>query len=123
MMQIDCEVMNTRLIHVKEDAIPMHLSAQMRSTPPAPEAGAAANISSDGSAAFDAGRGGGNDTSSTGGDNRSFEAFAEANKIYDVDNPAERMKRKKAGVALKPEKPLLYKRRSHAKTSAPSGGS
>ena len=30
MMQIDCEVINTRLIHVREDAIPMHLSAQGR---------------------------------------------------------------------------------------------
>ena len=29
MMQIDCEVMNTKLLHVKEDAIPVHLSAHM----------------------------------------------------------------------------------------------
>jgi cyclic AMP-dependent transcription factor ATF-6 alpha len=26
MMQIDCEVMNTRLIHIREDAIPMHMT-------------------------------------------------------------------------------------------------
>merc|ERR1719323_641455 len=32
MMQIDCEVINTRLIHVREDAIPMHPSAQMRTS-------------------------------------------------------------------------------------------
>ena len=37
MMQIDCEVINTRLIHVREDAIPMHLSAQMMRTAAAPE--------------------------------------------------------------------------------------
>ena len=30
MMQIDCTVMNTRLIHVREDAIPVHMSAHMR---------------------------------------------------------------------------------------------
>ena len=27
MMQIDCEVMNTRLLHIKEDAIPLHMMA------------------------------------------------------------------------------------------------
>ena len=30
MMQIDCEVINTGLVHIKEDAIPVHLSARMR---------------------------------------------------------------------------------------------
>ena len=30
MMQIDCEVINTGLVHIKEDAIPIHLSARMR---------------------------------------------------------------------------------------------
>ena len=30
MMQIDCEVMNTRLVYIKDDAIPIHMSAQMR---------------------------------------------------------------------------------------------
>ncbi len=29
LMQIDCEVMNTRLVHVNEDAIPSHMSEQM----------------------------------------------------------------------------------------------
>ena len=32
MMQIDCEVMNTRLLHIKEDAIPIHMTAQMKPT-------------------------------------------------------------------------------------------
>ena len=32
MMQIDCEVMNTRLLHIREDAIPIHMSAQLRHT-------------------------------------------------------------------------------------------
>ena len=31
MMQIDCEVMNTRLLHIHEDSIPEHLSQAMRS--------------------------------------------------------------------------------------------
>merc|ERR1711981_229061 len=30
MMQIDCEVMNTRLLHIHEDSIPLHLSESMR---------------------------------------------------------------------------------------------
>ena len=30
MMQIDCEVINTGLVHIKEDALPIHLSARMR---------------------------------------------------------------------------------------------
>ena len=30
MMQIDCEVMNTRLIYIKNDAIPSHMSANMK---------------------------------------------------------------------------------------------
>ena len=31
MMQIDCEVINTSLVHISEDAIPTHLNARMRS--------------------------------------------------------------------------------------------
>ena len=30
MMQIDCEVINTRLLHIHEDSIPIHLSQSMR---------------------------------------------------------------------------------------------
>ena len=47
MMQIDCEVINTGLVHIKEDAIPIHLNARMRSEPiPAsPSASAATNSS------------------------------------------------------------------------------
>lgn len=30
MMQIDCEVINTGLVHIREDAIPLHLNARMR---------------------------------------------------------------------------------------------
>lgn len=30
MMQIDCEVMNTRLLFIKDDAIPYHMSASMK---------------------------------------------------------------------------------------------
>lgn len=30
MMQIDCEVMNTKLLHIRQDAIPAHMSEQMR---------------------------------------------------------------------------------------------
>merc|ERR1712241_1366696 len=30
MMQIDCEVMNTRLLHIHQDSIPAHLSESMR---------------------------------------------------------------------------------------------
>ena len=30
MMQIDCEVINTRLLHIHEDSIPVHLSQSMR---------------------------------------------------------------------------------------------
>jgi hypothetical protein len=47
MMQIDCEVINTGLVHIKEDAIPIHLSAQMRSepSPDSPSASAATNSS------------------------------------------------------------------------------
>lgn len=32
MMQIDCEVVNTRLLHIREDAIPLHLSEHMRAS-------------------------------------------------------------------------------------------
>jgi hypothetical protein len=31
MMQIDCEVINTSLIHISEDAIPIHLNVRMKS--------------------------------------------------------------------------------------------
>ena len=31
MMQIDCEVMNTRLLHIHQDSIPNHVSHAMRS--------------------------------------------------------------------------------------------
>lgn len=31
MMKIDCEVMNTQLIHVNQDAIPVHMAANLRS--------------------------------------------------------------------------------------------
>ena len=30
MMQIDCEVMNTRLLHIHQDSIPAHASHTMR---------------------------------------------------------------------------------------------
>jgi uncharacterized membrane protein YesL len=30
MMQIDCEVMNTRLLHIHQDSIPAHVSHAMR---------------------------------------------------------------------------------------------
>ena len=30
MMQIDCEVMNTRLLHIHQDSIPAHASHAMR---------------------------------------------------------------------------------------------
>ena len=30
MMQIDCEVINTSLVHISEDAIPAHLNANIR---------------------------------------------------------------------------------------------
>ena len=30
MMQIDCEVMNTRLLHIHQDSIPNHVSHAMR---------------------------------------------------------------------------------------------
>ena len=47
MMQIDCEVINTGLVHIKEDAIPIHLSSRMRSEPgPASPSSAAASNSS-----------------------------------------------------------------------------
>lgn len=47
MMQIDCEVINTGLVHIKEDAIPIHLSARMRAeSGPASEASSAASNSS-----------------------------------------------------------------------------
>ena len=47
MMQIDCEVINTGLVHIKEDAIPIHLNARMRSepSPASPSASATANSS------------------------------------------------------------------------------
>jgi len=31
MMQIDCEVINTGLVHINEDAIPTHLSGKKKS--------------------------------------------------------------------------------------------
>ena len=31
MMQIDCEVINTSLVHISEDAIPVHLNVRMKS--------------------------------------------------------------------------------------------
>ena len=31
MMQIDCEVINTSLVHISEEAIPTHLNARMKS--------------------------------------------------------------------------------------------
>jgi hypothetical protein len=47
MMQIDCEVINTGLVHIKEDAIPIHLSSRMRSEPdPATASTSAASNSS-----------------------------------------------------------------------------
>ncbi|XP_059093189.1 cyclic AMP-dependent transcription factor ATF-6 alpha-like isoform X2 [Tigriopus californicus] len=30
MMQIDCEVMNTKLLHIREDAVPVHMSAHLK---------------------------------------------------------------------------------------------
>ena len=34
MMQIDCEVMNTRLLHIHQDSIPAHVSHAMRADSP-----------------------------------------------------------------------------------------
>ena len=41
MMQIDCEVINTSLVHISEDAIPVHLNVRMKS-----EAGSATKAAS-----------------------------------------------------------------------------
>ena len=49
MMQIDCEVINTALVHIKEDAIPIHLTSRMRSEtggPATPTPSTATNFSS-----------------------------------------------------------------------------
>jgi hypothetical protein len=32
MMQIDCEVINTQLLHVKQEAIPAHMAANLRTS-------------------------------------------------------------------------------------------
>ena len=37
MMQIDCEVINTSLVQISEDAIPIHLNVRMKSEPKNPK--------------------------------------------------------------------------------------
>ena len=70
MMQIDCEVMNTRLMYIKEDAIPVHMTAQMRS-------------SSAGNSSLQRNESHANETGNGSHHDQSFEAFAEENEIYD----------------------------------------
>ena len=66
-MQIDCEVINTKLLHIREDAIPVHLSGSVR--PTGSNASLQKNESHDGFHRFD---------SSYGRNNLSMEAKNES---------------------------------------------
>ena len=120
MMQIDCEVINTRLIHVREDAIPMHLSAQMRTSSNS-DSSKPGNLSAGG----DDGRSGGKDSfdsassgneTSSGGGSAPFADFAYENDVYGEGDSASTGGGRGVGSEIKDSKmprpsKKLYKRK------------
>ena len=122
MMQIDCEVINTRLIHVREDAIPMHLSAQMRTA--AASDSKPGNLSSGDKDSFDSKNSGnsGNETdsssssssssdSASNGGSAPFADFAYENDVYGGDSmPVDGATGSKGGKMQRASK-KLYKRK------------
>ena len=118
MMQIDCEVMNTRLLYIKEDAIPVHMSSQMRpkSNESMQRNESLGNRTADMDNGFNQSQSGGVNNSNSNDD--AFHEFANEHKIYDVDttngNRLPRRKGRYAGVkgGTKNAPQPLYRRRS-----------
>ena len=104
MMQIDCEVMNTRLVYIKEDAIPAHMHVQR-----------SGNVSLQRNESNNGGLNATNNAANEVEDHdESFREFAVENRIYDTErggngNRIRQIKRKSRPMASKTP---LYKRPS-----------